>query len=166
MNQKRLEFIGVRPVKDVWFTDFFRDNRLLVSSVIAVARSVGCALSESTCKLINPRGGEGGSSMMVAWLVAWASWLVLVVVVGVSAVGAVVFLGGMMEDEKVSSRQVEVSVQIYCYRLRYQRLTMELLSPMAVMSEGLGFNLCVVPFLNICGPNLPQGQGWRMLEVV
>ena len=34
---------------------------------------------------------------------------------------------------------------------------MELLSPMAVMSEGLGFNLCVVPFLNICVPDLPQG---------
>ena len=28
---------------------------------------------------------------------------------------------------------------------------------MAVMSEGLGFNLCVVPFLNVCVPNLPQG---------
>ena len=36
---------------------------------------------------------------------------------------------------------------------------MELLSPMAVMSEGLGFNLCVVPFLNICVLNLPQGVG-------
>ena len=45
----------------------------------------------------------------------------------------------------------------------------ELLSPMAVMSEGLGFNLCVVPFLNVCVPNLPQrsrmeyvrgGQSW------
>ena len=106
---------------------------------------------------------------MVAWPVAWASWLVLVVAVGVSAVGvvgAVVFLGGMMEDEKVSSRQVEVSVQIYCYGLGYQRPTMELLSLMAVMSEGLGFNLCVAPFLNICVPNLPQGQGRRMLEVV
>ena len=34
---------------------------------------------------------------------------------------------------------------------------MELLSPMAVMFEGLGFNLCVVPFLNVCVPNLPQG---------
>ena len=33
----------------------------------------------------------------------------------------------------------------------------ELLSLMAVMSEGLGFNLCVVPFLNICVPNLPKG---------
>ena len=49
---------------------------------------------------------------------AWASWLVLVVAVGVSAagaVGAVVFLGGMVKDETVSSRRVEVSVQIYCY---------------------------------------------------
>ena len=33
------------------------------------------------------------------------------------------------------------------------------ISPMAVMLEGLGFNLCVVPFLNVCVPNLPQGQG-------
>ena len=33
---------------------------------------------------------------------------------------------------------------------------MELLSPMAVMSEGLGFNLCVVPFLNVCVLNLFQ----------
>ena len=39
----------------------------------------------------------------------------------------------------------------------YQRLTIELLSPMVVMSEGLGFNLCVAPFLNICVLNLPQG---------
>ena len=43
---------------------------------------------------------------------------------------------------------------------------MELLSPMSVMSEGFGFNLCVAPFLNICVPNLPQGQGRRMSEVV
>ena len=33
---------------------------------------------------------------------------------------------------------------------------MELLSPMAVMSEGLGFNLCVAPFLNVCVLNLSQ----------
>ena len=46
--------------------------------------------------------------------------------------------------------------------------TMELLSPMAVMSEGLGFNLCVVPFLNVCVLKLSQkvraedvGGGWR-----
>ena len=25
------------------------------------------------------------------------------------------------------------------------------------MLEGLGFNLCIAPFLNICVPNLPQG---------
>ena len=43
---------------------------------------------------------------------------------------------------------------------------MDLLSLMVVMSEGLGFNLCVVPFLNICVPNLPQGQGRRILEVI
>ena len=32
----------------------------------------------------------------------------------------------------------------------------ELLSPLAVMLEGLGFNLCVVPFLNVCVLNLSQ----------
>ena len=45
----------------------------------------------------------------------------------------------------------------------------DLLSPMAVMSEGLGFNLCVAPFLNICVLNLSPrvrmedvggGQSW------
>ena len=35
---------------------------------------------------------------------------------------------------------------------------MELLSPMVVLSEGLGFNLCVAPFLNICVLNL----SWRV----
>ena len=34
-----------------------------------------------------------------------------------------------------------------------------------MLLEGLGFNLCVVPFLNVCVPNLPQGSktefGWR-----
>ena len=98
--------MGVGPVKDIWLADlvcaadFFRDDRLLDSSMIAVARSVGCASLESTCELINPGGGDGGSSMMVAWPVAWASWLVLVVAVGVlvaCAVGAVVFLGGMVK---------------------------------------------------------------------
>ena len=39
----------------------------------------------------------------------------------------------------------------------YRRLMTELLSLMTVMLEGLGFNLCVAPFLNICVPNLPQG---------
>ena len=97
--------------------DFFGDDRLWVSSVIAAARSVGCASSKSTCRLVNPGGGDGGSSTMVVWPVAWASWLELVVAVGVSAacvVGAVVFLGGMVRNEMVSSRRVEVSVQIYC----------------------------------------------------
>ena len=107
MNQKRLEFKGIEPVKDVQFVDFFRDNKLLVSSVIAAARSVGCASLELTCELIDLGGGDSGSSTMVAWPVAWASWLVLVVAVWVSVVGVVwvvVFLGGMVEDEKVSSR--------------------------------------------------------------
>ena len=45
----------------------------------------------------------------------------------------------------------------------------ELLSPMVVMSEGLGFNLCVVPFLNVRVLNLSRrvraedvggGQSW------
>ena len=97
----------------VRMADFFGDDRLLVSSVIAVARLVVCASSESTCELVDPGGRDGGSSTMVAWLVAWASWLVLVVAVGVSvacAVGAVVFLGGMVRNEIVSSRRVEVSV--------------------------------------------------------
>ena len=105
--------MGVRPVEDIWLVDFFRDDRPLDSSMIAAARSAGCASSESTCELIDPGGGDGGSSMMVAWPVAWASWLVLVVMVGVSvagAVGAVVFLGVMVKDEMVSSRRVEVSV--------------------------------------------------------
>ena len=87
--------------------DFFRDDRLLDSSMIAAARSAGCASSELTCELIDPGGGDGGSSMMVAWPVAWASWLELVVAVGVLAacvVGAVVFFGGMVKDETVSSR--------------------------------------------------------------
>ena len=35
---------------------------------------------------------------------------------------------------------------------------MELLSLMAVMLEGLGFSLCVVPFLNVCVLNL----SWRV----
>ena len=30
---------------------------------------------------------------------------------------------------------------------------------MAVMSEGLGFNLCVAPFLNVCVLNLTQRVG-------
>ena len=35
---------------------------------------------------------------------------------------------------------------------------MELLSPTAVMSEGIDFNLCVAPFLNVCVLNL----SWRV----
>ena len=100
MNQKGLEFTGVGPIKDIQLADFFGDDRVLDSSVIAVGRSVGCASSELTCKLVDPGGGDGGSSMMVAWPVAWASWLVLVVAVGVSVagvVGAVDFLGGMVK---------------------------------------------------------------------
>ena len=34
----------------------------------------------------------------------------------------------------------------------------ELLSPMVVVLEGLGFNLCVAPFLNVCVLNL----SWRV----
>ena len=47
---------------------------------------------------------------------------------------------------------------------------MELLSLMAVLSEGLGFNLCVAPFLNICALNLLQQVGdgvcqrWSVLD--
>ena len=49
----------------------------------------------------------------------------------------------------------------------YWSPTTELLGPMAVMSEGLGFNLCVAPFLNICVLNLTSGgQEQRMSEVV
>ena len=51
-----------------------------------------------------------------------------------------------------------------------QRPMTELLSPLAVMSGGLGFNLCVAPFLNVCVPNLPQGvrsrECWRWSELV
>ena len=36
---------------------------------------------------------------------------------------------------------------------------MQLLSPMTVMLEGLGFNLCVTPFLNVCVLNLSRGVG-------
>ena len=50
--------------------DFFRDNRLLDSSMIAAARLAGYASLELTCKLIDPGGGDGGSSTMVAWPVA------------------------------------------------------------------------------------------------
>ena len=42
----------------------------------------------------------------------------------------------------------------------------ELLSPMAVISEGLGFNLCVAPFLNVCVLNLSRRVRAKLLEVV
>ena len=108
-----MEFTDVGPIKNIQLMDFgphsrlLQGHRLLDSSMIAAARSAGCASSELTCELVDPGGGDGGSSMMVAWPVAWASWLVLVVAVGVSAacaVGAVVLLGGMVKDEMVSSR--------------------------------------------------------------
>ena len=70
MNQKGLEFMGIRPVEDIQLADFFRDDRLLDSSVIAAARLAGCASSELTCELVDPGGGDGGSSTMVAWPVA------------------------------------------------------------------------------------------------
>ena len=46
----------------------------------------------------------------------------------------------------------------------YWRPTMELLSLMAVMLEGLGFNLCVAPFLNVCVLNLSQRVGSRRCQ--
>ena len=91
----------------VHVADFFGDDRLWVSSMIVVVRSAGCASSKLTCGLVDLGGGDGGSSTMVAWPVAWASWLELVVAVGVSAacaVGTVVFLGGMVKNKTVSSR--------------------------------------------------------------
>ena len=46
---------------------------------------------------------------------------------------------------------------------------MELLSPLVVRSEGLGFNLCVAPFLNVFVLNLSWrvggGRCWRWLEL-
>ena len=42
----------------------------------------------------------------------------------------------------------------------------ELLSLLVVMSEGLGFNLCVVPFLNVCVLNLSRRVGAEMSEVL
>ena len=87
---------------------FFRGDRVLTSKLIAAARSVGGASLESTCKLIDPGGGDGGSSTMcgLAWLVAWASLLepVVVVVSMDLVVFSAVFLGGMMGSEKVSRR--------------------------------------------------------------
>ena len=94
--------------------DFFREDRLLVSKLIAAARPVGGALLESTCKLIDPGVGNGGSSTMcrLVWSVAWASLLLLLVVVvvvvvvdlGFLVVVSVVFLGGMTGSERVSRK--------------------------------------------------------------
>ena len=49
----------------------------------------------------------------------------------------------------------------------------ELLSPKAVVLEGLGFNLCVAPFLNVCVLNLTWrvgvedvGGGWSWVRGV
>ena len=79
------------------------------------------------------------------------------------------------ESERLNGLPQLIGVHLSCfcrtvvtdyYRLGCQRLILELLSPMVVMLEGLGFNLCVVPFLNICVLNLPQGQGQSVLEVV
>ena len=42
----------------------------------------------------------------------------------------------------------------------------ELLNPMAVMSEGLGFNLCVAPFLTSVSLICLRGSEQKMLEVV
>ena len=56
------------------------------------------------------------------------------------------------------------NVELVCYKVIYRGPMMELLSPMVVMSKGLGFNLCVALFLNICVLNLPQrvrGRGCR-----
>ena len=54
-------------------------------------------------------------------------------------------------------------------RSGYRGPTTELLSPLAVMSEGLGFNLCVAPFLNVCVLNLSwrveSGRCWRWSEL-
>ena len=66
--------------------------------------------------------------------------------------------------------RINDNIQTSCYGVMYQRSMMELLSSMVVMSEGLGFNLCVVPFLNIRVPNLPQGVkdggGWNWVRGV
>ena len=49
----------------------------------------------------------------------------------------------------------------------------ELLSPMVVMLEGLGYILCVAPFLNVCVLNLfwrvrveSVGSGWSWVRGV
>ena len=46
---------------------------------------------------------------------------------------------------------------------------MELLNPLAVLLEGLSFNLCVAPFLNVCVLDFTSGLrmeiGQRLLEL-
>ena len=61
----------------------------------------------------------------------------------------------------LSQEAPTTTAMMNCYAMTYWRPTTELLSPTAVMSEGLGFNLCVAPFLNVCVLNLPQRVGSR-----
>ena len=42
--------------------DFFREDKLWASKLIAAARSVGGASLELACKPIDPGGGDGSSS--------------------------------------------------------------------------------------------------------
>ena len=68
-----------------------------------------------------------------------------------------IFLGTKwtaLVDDEASREYYEAK---FCYGVIYRGPMTELLSQMAVMSEGLGFNLCVAPFLIVCVPNLPQG---------
>ena len=62
-------------------------------------------------------------------------------------------------DEMLQSLIAQVTTAMQsCQKLQGDLLEANdgVLSLMAVMSEGLGFNLCVAPFLNVCVPNLPQ----------
>ena len=50
LNQKRGEFMGVRSVEDIWFTDFSLHRGLLwkqalASKIMVAARSVGCTVN-------------------------------------------------------------------------------------------------------------------------
>ena len=64
------------------------------------------------------------------------------------------------------SRSISLNILL---RGDYRRLMTELLILLVVMLEGLGFNLCVAPFLNICVLNLSWrvggGRCWRWLEL-
>ena len=53
------------------------------------------------------------------------------------------------------SRSISLNILL---RGDYRRLMTELLILLVVMLEGLGFNLCVAPFLNVCVLNL----SWRV----